>query len=146
MNETSPFFIYNAAFGKGVCKMNLTERAIALVLVLSWGFFGCEDNGHPLRPSPDAERYPNTTVLFGVNHYHTQQYGPMVSDTIRFDDGEPDTLPYNSLLTLYYYGCADERDKADYTDPQVEMRYQFHFCRRGVSIDGDHTSMYITPW
>jgi hypothetical protein len=109
---------------------------------------GCGEDKAPYSPDapPDVETYPNTKVLFGVNHHRTNQSGSMVSDTIYFDDGNPDTIPCNSLLTVYYFGYDNERDAWYYDDPEMEMLYQFSFWRCGYSIEDGSGSHYTTPW
>lgn len=119
--------------------------AIALLLALFCMFFGCEDSSGPYRPSPDVDMYPGTRVLFGVN-LSTNRANEIVADTIYFDDGEPDTLPYNSRLHLYYYGYDKAWDAVYYDNPAMEMRYLFRFWRCGSPIEGDQSGIYETPW
>lgn len=118
--------------------------AIALLLLLLGLSFGCEDDG-PCRPCRDTEKYPDTRILFGVGRYMNQA-GENVEDTIYFDDGEPDTLPYNSRLYIFYCGYDNAWDAVQCEDPTLEMLYQFRFWRRGQHIGGGNPSTYETPW
>lgn len=127
--------------------MNSRLFAAVFIITLFCVMPGCDEQKVPYSPKPPAvETYPGTRVLFGINHHWTNQSGSMVSDTIHFDDGIPDTIPYNSLLTVYYFGYDNEHDAEDYDDPEMEMLYQFHFWRCGTSIEDGSGSMYMTPW
>lgn len=117
---------------------------IVLILAFFCILFGCDESGGPYRPS-DGEMYPGTRILFGVN-FSKNQANELVADTIYFDDGKSDTLPYNSRLEMYYYGFDNACDVVFYDFPAVEMRYLFRFWRCGSPIEGDLLGIYQTPW
>ncbi len=140
--------MFDALYGKGNATMSIRVFAAVMIITLFCVIPGCDEHTAPYSPGtpPAVETYPGTRVLFGVNHHRTNRSGSMVSDTIHFDDGSPDTIPYNSLLTVYYFGYDNKRDAQDYDDPEVEMLYQFLFWRRGTSIEGGPGGTYMTPW
>jgi hypothetical protein len=78
---------------------------------------------------------PDTEILFGENFY-TDRSGTPNEDIIDFADGEPDTLPYNSLLRMHYLGWDDPKDSLEFTDPPVPIRFQFKFERWGYGLNG----------
>lgn len=114
-----------------------------LVLLLS-GLVGCDDPGSPKR-SHFYECASNSKILFGENKYITQA-GETTLTVIDFQDALPDTLPYNSWLTVHYFGWANSRDSLDYTDPLLEMRYQYRFTREGEHIVGGPSGKKMLPW
>lgn len=115
----------------------------ALVL-LFFGFIGCEESVSP-GGGRVYECASNTRILFGENRYVTQA-GETLSAIIDFQDELPDTLPYNSWLTVHYYGWANSRDSLDYTGPLLEMQYQYRFKREGITIGGGPSSIREVPW
>ncbi|MBN1164297.1 MAG: hypothetical protein JXB45_06945 [Candidatus Krumholzibacteriota bacterium] len=83
---------------------------------------------------------PDTRIPYGrCKTWNGEEY------MVYFNDGQPDTLPYNSLLTLYYRGWDDPRDSLQYTNPVIQPRYQFLFERWGYGASGGISS-YRTPW
>ena len=87
---------------------------------------------------------PDTRILFGENFY-VDSDGIEREVNVDFDDGVPDTLPYNSNLRMHYLGWDDPRDSLEYTNPPLPMRFQFKFERWGDGIGGG-VSSYIPPW
>lgn len=87
---------------------------------------------------------PDTRILHGDNFF-TMQNGDTAIRTIDFYDSSPDTLPYKSRLKMHYLGWDDPRDILQYTNPPVQMRFQYMFGRIGIGQAGGISS-YRTPW
>jgi hypothetical protein len=87
---------------------------------------------------------PDTEILFGENFF-TDGAGLQHDETINFDDGFADTLPYNSRLRMHYVGWDDSRDSLEYTNPPLPMRFQFKYERWGYGLSGGISS-YKPSW
>ena len=87
---------------------------------------------------------PDTRILYGTSFY-TDQSGTPHEDLIDFSDGEPDTLPYNSILRMHYLGWDDARDSLEFNDPPLPIRFQFKYERWGYGINGG-ISTNRPPW
>jgi hypothetical protein len=87
---------------------------------------------------------PDTRILFGES-FSIDGAGNPVESIIDFNDGMPDTLPYNSRLRMHYLGWDDSRDSLEFTDPPIPIRFQFKFERWGYGLLGGISS-YRPSW
>ncbi len=87
---------------------------------------------------------PDTRILYGTN-FSTDQAGVPHEDLIDFSDGEPDTLPYKSILRMHYLGWDDPKDSLEFVDPPVPIRFKFKFERWGYHLGGS-TSTHKPAW
>jgi hypothetical protein len=73
---------------------------------------------------------PDTRILRGENFFYTRSDpGTEQKVTIDFTDGIPDTMPYNSRLTMHYIGWDDPKDILEFTNPPLPIRFQYQYKR-----------------
>jgi hypothetical protein len=79
--------------------------------------------------------YEPDTDIFGVTNTFFRG-GTTVVDSVNFEDSEPDTVPYNSWVTLFYQGWDNPYDSSLCADVVNEcIAYQVQYTRVG-NIDG----------
>jgi hypothetical protein len=73
---------------------------------------------------------PDTEILRGECFFYSRA-NPGVEQkvTIDFTDSEPDTMPYNSRLTMHYRGWDDPRDILEDNNPPTPIRFQYQYKR-----------------
>jgi hypothetical protein len=77
---------------------------------------------------------PDTEIFKVFNTYFVG--GNTIVDTVDFEDNEPDTLPYNSWVTLFYRGWDSPYDSSLCQDVANKcIKYQLQYTREG-EIDG----------
>jgi hypothetical protein len=88
---------------------------------------------------------PDTEILYG-DCFYTPQSGIPESLKVYFNDGIPDTLPYNSRLRMRYRGWDDPRDDLEFTNPPLPIRFQFQFNRWAYNEFGGRVAEKLSPW
>jgi hypothetical protein len=91
---------------------------------------------------------PDTRVDAACQIFFTPQSSSVPESlTVNFLDGAPDTLPYNSLLRLFYWGWDDPKDRGSLQhNPPVPIHFQFAFNRWGYDDFGLMVAEKLSPW
>jgi hypothetical protein len=89
---------------------------------------------------------PDSEILYGDCLYTPQSSGVLESLTVYFNDGIPDTLPYNSLLRMRYRGWDDPDDELEFTNPPLPIRFQFQYQRWGYDEYGARVAEKFSSW
>lgn len=77
---------------------------------------------------------PDTDIFAMLNTY--QLNGQTFVDSVDFEDSEPDTMPYNSWVTLFYNGWDNPCDSSLCIDVTNKcLRYQVQYTRT-ANLDG----------
>lgn len=91
---------------------------------------------------------PDTRVDPACQCFYTpMSSGVPESLTVNFLDGAPDTLPYNSLLRMFYWGWDDPKDRANLQyNPPVPIHFQFAYNRWSYDEYGARVADKLSPW
>ena len=91
---------------------------------------------------------PDTRVDAACQSFFTpMSSGVPESLTVNFLDGAPDTLPYNSLLRMFYWGWDDPKDRAHLQyNPPMPMHFQFAYNRWSYDEYGALVADKLSPW
>jgi hypothetical protein len=91
---------------------------------------------------------PDTRVDPACQCFYTpMSTGVPESLTVNFLDGAPDTLPYNSLLRMFYWGWDDPKDRAHLQyNPPLPIRFQFAYNRWAYDDFGAIVADKLSPW
>lgn len=88
---------------------------------------------------------PDTRFTDMLNNY-TDQMGIAHTDTVKFDDAVPDTIPYDSWVTLFYNAADSPYDSSlcvDVDPVNLCIRYQIQYARTRAQVPG---SSAVTGW
>jgi hypothetical protein len=90
---------------------------------------------------------PDTRVQKGQCFFTPMRTGIPESLDVYFDDGIPDTLPYNSRLRMFYWGWDDPKDRANLQyDPPLPIRFQFAYNRWTYDEYGASVANKMSSW
>jgi hypothetical protein len=90
---------------------------------------------------------PDTRLEKGQCFFTPMSTGIPESLDVYFSDSVPDTLPYNSLLRMLYWGWDDPKDRASLVnDPPLPIRFQFAYNRWAVDDYGQSVANKQSSW